>query len=79
MPLSIIFLIYLIITFISGGNKITRENEQPAITGSQINFLCIIANWATEILRLLAQGKMTRAARGVGGLFPLPTRKFCIF
>jgi hypothetical protein len=23
----------------------------------QINFLCIIANWATEILRLLAQIK----------------------
>jgi len=32
MPHSIIFLIYLIITFISGGSKVTRENEQPAIT-----------------------------------------------
>jgi hypothetical protein len=27
------------------------------VPGSQINFLCIIANWATEILRLLAQIK----------------------
>jgi hypothetical protein len=26
-------------------------------TGFQINFLCMIANWATEILRLLAQIK----------------------
>jgi hypothetical protein len=38
--------------------------------GSQINFLCIIANWATEILRLLAQVKMLRAARGIGSLPP---------
>ena len=27
------------------------------LAGFQINFLCIIANWATEILRLLAQIK----------------------
>ena len=29
----------------------------PTYPGFQINFLCIIANWATEILRLLAQIK----------------------
>jgi hypothetical protein len=43
--------------------------------------LCIIASWATEILRLLAQKadkkavaqvKMTRAARRIGELFPPP-------
>jgi hypothetical protein len=29
--------------------------NQTGHAGSEINFLCIIANWATEILRLLAQ------------------------
>jgi hypothetical protein len=53
--------------------------NQTGHAGSQIKFLCIIANWSTEILRLLAQVKMTRAARGVGGLFPLPPRKFVFF
>ena len=45
-------------------------------SGSQFNFLCIIANWATEILRLLAQVKMMRAARG---LIPPPPKKILYF
>jgi hypothetical protein len=32
--------------------------------------LCIIANWATE--KAVAQVKMTRVARGVGGYSPSP-------
>ena len=37
--------------------KIKLITIMIAHTGFQINFLCIIANWATEILRLLAQIK----------------------
>jgi hypothetical protein len=44
--------------------------------GRVINFLYTIANWATEILRLLAQVKMMRAARG---LIPPPPKKILYF
>ena len=49
---------------------IKKGHKLFVLSGSQINFLCRIAIWATEILKLLAQVKMTRAASGVGGLFP---------
>jgi hypothetical protein len=52
-------------------------------TGSQINFLCIIANWATEILRLLAQikkqyprWKWQGPLGGVGDYSPSPSWNF---
>ena len=49
---------------------IKKGHKLFVLSGSHINFLCRIAIWATEILKLLAQVKMTRAASGVGGLFP---------
>jgi hypothetical protein len=38
-------------------SSLIGEGVWPGLAGSQINFLCTIANWATEILRLLAQIK----------------------
>jgi hypothetical protein len=37
------------------GRKISKKSTE--LSGFRINFLCIIANWTTEILRMLAQIK----------------------
>jgi hypothetical protein len=44
-------------SIIESDPNVDVSNDRCTTTGSQINFLYIIANWATEILRLLAQIK----------------------
>jgi hypothetical protein len=44
-------------SIIKSDPNVDVSDDRCTTTGSQINFLYIIANWATEIFRLLAQIK----------------------
>jgi hypothetical protein len=55
--------------------------EEDIVFGKLFDFsrLSIYCVDSSDHENAVAQVKMTRAARGVGRLFPLPPRKFCNF